>query len=297
MLPATMHNARNWSFWALIAASLCSSACRGCSKSTAPAAAAVTETESRHSQLLARIADLKVDRTKVYPKDETGTVTCGDDALCFVAQAETCTKAKVQYKLTMSGYGFHDVVDAVYTITGSESERCRMTRRVTEAESHIDQTLIEALRASGKSEADIALSQTEATTRLRRMTPLSLDCWFGNDDVLEVALDLAQQRYNDKLYRLGCHEKQDDATKLGANATRDGAVPDAAAAAEGSALEAAPAQAPAAEHSAAKTNKASAKTAAKIDAKAGAKAASAKEKPKPAAKAEGKPEAAPAAPK
>ena len=60
-------------------------------------------------------------------------------------------------------------------------------------------------------EDEIEKTQEEASTRLRRQTPLQLDCWFAGDDVLEVALDLAEQRYNDKLFRLGCHESDEDA--------------------------------------------------------------------------------------
>jgi hypothetical protein len=248
-------------------------ACRGCSKTSAPAAA--VEVESRHNRLMARIADLKIDRSRVYPKDANGVVPCGDDMHCFVLQGETCTRAEVTHKLTISGYGIHNVVDATYTILGSEADRCRMRRRVRSADSHIDQNMIDALRADGKTEMDIARYQTEASTRLRKDTPLQLDCWFMNEDVLEIALDLTDQRSNDKLLQVGCHQSDENST-----ATPDD-TPAAAPADAATALPAEPAEKPAAKT---KAEKAAAKTKAQKPALKPASEPAANPAPAPATK-------------
>jgi hypothetical protein len=181
--------------------------CKGCAKQETPHAE--PEEESQHARLLARMADLKIDRTKVYPKDSSGVVACGEDTLCFVLQAETCVRATMTRKTTVSGYGMHDVVDADYAVTGPEAGQCRLTRHVRSADTHIDPRLVDALRAEGKSESDIAVLQTDTSSQLRDKNPPQLDCSFTNDDVLEVVLDLADGKFNDKLFRENCHEVED----------------------------------------------------------------------------------------
>jgi hypothetical protein len=211
-LPATMRNSRisSWrlAFFALLAVGTGLSACRGCDKPAPPAAAIepATAIDARRADLLARFADLKIDRSRVYPKDERGVVTCGDDMQCFVAQAENCLRAEVTSKITDSGYGIHNVVEARYTIEGSEPNRCRLSRHVLSANAYFEEPLVAAMRAEGKSETEVDEVQTEATARLRRRTTPQLDCTFTNDDVLEATIDLAHQLFNDKLFRLNCHE-------------------------------------------------------------------------------------------
>jgi hypothetical protein len=206
-------------------------ACRGCGSTATPAAVAseLPIEAARRADLLARFADLKIDRSRMYPKNERGVVTCGDDANCFVAQAETCTRAELSIKLTDSGYGIHNVVDAVYTINGIEAEQCRLRRQVRTAKVHLDQPLVAALRADGHNEADVQRQRAMFTKQLRQRTPVLLDCWFSSDDVLEVTLDLASKRFNDKLFRLNCHESNENVPPLPpAGGGQDAAGPDAA---------------------------------------------------------------------
>jgi len=181
--------------------------CKGCAKQETPHAE--PEEESQHARLLARMADLKIDRSKVYPKDAAGVVACGEDALCFVLQAESCARATMARKTTVSGYGMHDVVEADYAIAGSEAGLCRFSRHVRSADTHIDPRLVDALRAEGKSESDIAVLQTDTSAQLRDKNPPQLDCSFTNDDALEVVLDLADGKFNDKLFRENCHQAED----------------------------------------------------------------------------------------
>jgi len=216
-------------FFALLALGTGLSACRGCDKPPPPGAALepATAVDTRRADLLARFADLKSDRSHVYPKDERGVVTCGDDMQCFVAQAENCMRAEVTSKITDSGYGIHNVIEARYTIEGSEPNQCRLSRRVISANAYFEEPLVAAMRAEGKSELDVDQVQTEATTRLRRRTTPQLDCTFTNDDMLEATIDLAHQLFNDKLFRLNCHESNVAARPLdppsGARAPAGGA--------------------------------------------------------------------------
>jgi hypothetical protein len=206
-----MRNPRIWScrlaFFAFLALAAGLSACRGCSRPPPPAAALdASPADTRRSDLLARFADLKIDRSHVYPRDERGVVPCGDDMQCFVAQAESCTRAEVTTKITDSGYGIHNVVTAVYTLEGSGPNLCRLTRRVLTANAYFDEPLVAAMRSEGKSELDVDQVRTEASARLLRRTALQLDCSFTHDDVLEATIDLAHQLFNDKLFRLNCQE-------------------------------------------------------------------------------------------
>jgi hypothetical protein len=219
--------------------------CKGCAKQETPHAE--PEEVSQHARLLARMADLKIDRSKVYPKDTSGVVACGDDTLCFVLQAESCARATMTRKTTVSGYGMHDVVDADYAITGPESGQCRLTRHVRSADTHIDPRLVDALRAEGKSESDIAVMQTNASAQLREKNPPQIDCSFTNDDALEVVLDLADGKFNDKLFRENCHEVEDAPRAAPTEEGEDNAAPAAAQPAPAAEQPAAaPAQAPAA---------------------------------------------------
>lgn len=215
--------------------------CKGCAKQETPHAE--PEEESQHARLLARMADLKIDRSKVYPKDAAGVVACADDTLCFVQQAETCARATMTRKTTVSGYGMHDVIDADYAITGPESGQCRITRHVRSADTHIDPRLIDALRAEGKSESDIAVMQTNTSEQLRERNPSQLDCMFTTDDALEVVLDLADGKFNDKLFRENCHQVEDEPR---AAPTEEEAEPTPAAAPAAPAAEQPAAAAPAA---------------------------------------------------
>jgi len=228
-----MRKPRIWSqrlaFFAFLALAAGLSACRGCGDPQPPAAALeAMPADTRRSDLLARFADLKIDRSHVYPRDARGIVTCGDDMRCFVAQAETCARAEVTTKITDSGYGIHNVVEAVYTLEGSEPNLCRLSRRLRSAYAHFEGPLVAALRSEGKSELDVEQVQSEATARLRRRTTARLDCSFTNDDVLEVTIDLAHNHVNDKLFRLNCHESNVAAQTLEPVDARDAAPPAAA---------------------------------------------------------------------
>jgi hypothetical protein len=207
------------------------SGCRGCKEPAAPAAAEQLAVDMRRADLLARMADLKVDRSRVYPKDQFGSIRCGDDMQCFVMQAETCTPAEVTVKITDSGYGMHNVVDSIYSIIGSEQGQCKLRRKLLAASSHYDRALIAAMRAEGKNEIEVEQVQSESTARLRERTPVQLECSFSRDDVLEVVLELAHNRFHDKLFRLGCQQSDDVLEPTLAPDELEQAAPDAAQAA------------------------------------------------------------------
>jgi hypothetical protein len=223
------HRLNGGAFVGLLALAAGVSGCRGCKEPAPPAAAEELAVDMRRADLLARMADLKVDRSRVYPKDQFGSIRCGDDMQCFVAQAETCTPAEVTAKITDSGYGIHNVVQAVYSIVGSEQGQCKLRRKVLSATSHYERSLVAAMRADGKNELEVEQVQNETTARLRERTALHLECSFSRDDVLEAVLDLARNRFHDKLFRLGCQDSSGEVVEpTVAPAELAEAAPDAA---------------------------------------------------------------------
>jgi hypothetical protein len=188
--------------------------CKGCSERTTrpagspPAAEApAMRTQSDEASLQDRLRARNLDRSKEYPKNADGSIACGGDADCFVAQAEKCAPAELKYLLKGGMFGVEQEVEAEYRITGADGARCKASRHITGMAIHMHPKLEEALRNQGKTAGDIEGMRQNAEIMMRTQNPALLECVFDKSEVLGVALDLAENRIDPMPWRKSCEER------------------------------------------------------------------------------------------
>lgn len=183
------------------------SGCRACSGSDDPAASSsgsLRQQQSDRARLMSRLNARKLDRDKTYPKDADGNVLCAADADCFVLQSERCAPASFSHVQTVTGYGLTQRIQAHYRIEASEGERCKVERDVLAVDARVDEKMAEALYERGKQEGDIERIEADAIAALVKKHPSRLECSFSSDQALEVGLNLAEGRYDLRLWHDNC---------------------------------------------------------------------------------------------
>ncbi len=216
--------------------------CKACSDESdvSPAPEAERTEQSSRARVLSRLSARKIDRSKVYPKDAQGKVLCQTDVDCFILQAETCSGATFTHTLVNSGYGIKQSVNAHYVIGGKEGTRCKVERHVQAIDTAIDPVMAEALRKRGKSESEIDTVRADSIESLRRRHPPRLDCLFGESELLETTLNLADGRFDGKEWKAACRVVDAPPSAVGLPAEEQPAAADAPAAPEPAATGAKP---------------------------------------------------------
>ena len=185
----------------------CKNACAGeRPASSAGPSPLLREAQSASERLHARLRARKLDRQKTYPKNPDGSIACASDVDCFVLQAERCAKADLTHVQILSGFGMVQRVEAHYEVEGKDGEHCKLKRKVLSVGVSIDARLEQALRKQGKSDADIDALKREAERNLRKGNPTLVECTFSDDQVLTVALDLAEQKLDPAPWRSACQK-------------------------------------------------------------------------------------------
>lgn len=192
--------------------------CRGCSGGDEPATSStgsLRQPQSDRARLMSRLNARKLDRDKVYEKDADGRVLCAADADCFVLQAEGCAPASFTHVQTLRGYGLSQHVQARYRIAGREGERCKVERDVLAVDARVDEQMAKALNERGKDESAVERLEADAIAGLIKKHPSRIECSFSSDQVLEIGLNLAESRYDLRLFRDGCRELAGPAPRVG----------------------------------------------------------------------------------
>lgn len=204
-----MRSSRNVSFIA-VGLALIAAGCKGCSDADdgPPGSAAEPEQSERSEaeQLEYRIAGLKIDLKRTFPKRADGVVDCGTDADCFVVMAHRCEPAVLDHSLNESGIVAIKKVHAQYRITGGTGDECKLLRLVLERDMDLPQGARDALIKKGKTPQEIEAMRVEALTFLREHTPERMVCPLTKTRVLAFAIALATKDYIDRYFREPCHE-------------------------------------------------------------------------------------------
>jgi hypothetical protein len=204
--------------------------CRGgCSDEgdRAPAAEAERMEQSVRARVLSRLSARRIDRSKVYPKDAQGDVTCESSVDCFILQSESCVPASLTHMIVTSGFGLTQRVSARYRIAGKEADRCKVERHVLALDTTIDPVMASALRKRGKNEAEVETIRTDALASLRKRNPAHLECFFEENHLLETTLNLADGRYDVDEWRNACRELEGPAPATGITAEAPAPAPGA----------------------------------------------------------------------
>jgi len=183
----------------------CAAGCRACDKDDRPSATAEAEPESTmRDQLLHRIAGHDIDLTKSYPKRADGLVDCGTDRACFVAMAERCAPALVDYDVRVKGMMMTKHQRALYRIAGKEGDACKVQRQVLVADMELSDEARKGLLKSGRTENEIAAMRTEGLLLLQASSPERASCSFDETRMLEVALGIYEDRHVDGHFQEPC---------------------------------------------------------------------------------------------
>jgi len=185
--------------------------CKGCGDDGAsPGARAEAEPEgTTRDQLRHRIASLKIDLTKSYPKRADGVVDCGSDSACFVVMAERCEPALLDHDLSERSIFMTKKVHARYRIEGREGEDCEAQRLVLSRDMELNVGAREALATKGHDERAVDAMRAEAQALLRSVTPPRVTCRFTSTRVLELAVDIADKKHLEGHFQGSCSEVAD----------------------------------------------------------------------------------------
>lgn len=208
--PAAMAN-RAHVLACLIASFACPlTACQGCEdEDIAPPvrASKLNPIEDTRVGILERRAARKIDPAKTLTADAAGVTQCGEDGDCFVLTAERCAPSVLDHSQVVALFGVEQRVAARYTIVGETTGGCELRRELKSLEIELQPELIQALRSKGKTDADLAKIEADGYEHLRKRNPARLTCVFSADAVLDAALDLADGKYEARLWREGCKEE------------------------------------------------------------------------------------------
>ena len=201
-----MRSSRNVSFIA-VGLALIATGCKACDDSDdgKPGSAAEPEV-SELAQLEQRIAGLKIDLKRTFPKRADGVVDCGKDADCFVVMAHRCEPAELEHGIEEVGYVTTKKVRARYRIAGGSGDECKVLRLVLERDMELPPKARDALIKQGKTAAEIDAMRTEALAILFAHTPSQMVCPFTKPRAITLALAITTNDYTDRFFREPCHE-------------------------------------------------------------------------------------------
>jgi hypothetical protein len=182
--------------------------CNGCESRSAQPAAPPAQSSAEppattplpvspeRSKLDERLAKRKLDRAKVYPRGEDGSVQCARDVDCFIVQAEHCTPALLEHARSVSGFGVERRIASTFHISGQGETGCKLERRVTELRVRMATKLEQMLRdQEHQSDAELQKMRDTMLTALRERNPPEVACELSSDQMLTLALDLAEGRF------------------------------------------------------------------------------------------------------
>jgi len=182
----------------------------GCSdcdgKGTKPGAAGapLREQQTEAARLRSRLAARQLDPNKVYAKDDSGQVTCGQDCDCFLAQVSQCSKATLEHKVEMTGFGLTQRVRSRYVIAGKRSNGCLVRRERLSTEVKLDPRWAAMLKQQGKTDEEIEGVRAFTLATLEDQNPMLAYCVLPDDLLLEAVLDLGDKRYDPQFWRDHC---------------------------------------------------------------------------------------------
>jgi hypothetical protein len=194
---------------ALAALALCSSlwagaGCEGCREqaaapaapATGPAPAAAAPARVAHNALEARLAKRSLARDKSYPRGEDGSVQCAGDADCFIVQAERCTPARLEHLQSATGFGLEQRAASIFQIRGKGTGGCQLERQVTELRVRMAAQVEQLLQKQGKSASDLQAIRDTMLRKPRERNPPAVTCQLAHEQLLALALDLAEGRFD-----------------------------------------------------------------------------------------------------
>lgn len=165
--------------------------CKGCDGDAPALPRGVAPAASGNQSADSRLSTRNLDRSKAYPKDAEGRVTCESDVDCFILQAEGCQKATFTHVESSNTYGVDQRVNARYQLEGKDGEDCKLVREALGFEVVFDPKLEEAMRAKPDGEKTVAKVKDDVLKRLRDKNPARKECKLSSERVLTVALDVA----------------------------------------------------------------------------------------------------------
>jgi len=182
-------------------------ACRGCQdEDAAPPvrASKLSPIENQRIGLLDRRAARKIDPAKKLTTDASGVTQCGEDRDCFVLTAERCVPAVLDHTQVVALFGLEQRVSARYSIVGETQGGCQVQRELKSLELDLTPELLAALHRKGKTDEDIAKLKADGYQQLLQRNPTRLSCTFSTDEMLEVALDVAEGKPDPRAWREKC---------------------------------------------------------------------------------------------
>lgn len=162
--------------------------------------------QSEVEQLEYRIASLKIDLKRTFPKRADGVVDCGTDGDCFLIMAHRCEPAVLDHSVRDPGYLTIKKMHALYRITGPDGDACKVLRLVLERDMELPEEARQGLLKKGKSQAEIDTMRAEALAYLAKTAPDRSACSMPRARVLGLGLALATKESADRFFRNGCHE-------------------------------------------------------------------------------------------
>jgi len=185
---------------------LIAAGCKGCDDADSGAPGATAEPEvSQLEQLEQRIAGLKIDLKRTFPKRADGVVDCGTDADCFVVMAHRCEPAELEHKIR-EPYVLIKKIHARYRIAGGSGDECKLLRLVLERDMELPQAARDALVKQGKTAEQVEAMRTEGLGFLNAQTPERMVCPLSKARTLAFAVAVATKDYTDRYFREPCHE-------------------------------------------------------------------------------------------
>ncbi len=118
---------------------------------------------------------------------------CGTDMNCFIAEAEDCSKAKMDYSMMVNFFGTKINTTSFMQVNGTEMDKCLFYIRTDSVDIRYDANMTQALLESGKTIEEIhALEKNLSDTAMLSENRLDELCRFNKSSDLAQMLRIWQ---------------------------------------------------------------------------------------------------------